>query len=113
MRSRAVWERPQWEHIFALGDGDALRASLNGPDLRDVVIEPFSITARFPNPADFLAGEIDVDTAAIPAMQGLDSTARRELTTAIQQDMAEPLSRVTIGNAVHLPFEVLIARAVR
>jgi SAM-dependent methyltransferase len=99
--------------IFALGDVDALRDMLIQADLRDVVIEPFSITARFPNPADFLAGEIDVDTAAIPAMQGLNSSARRDLTTAIQQDMAEPLSRVIIGNAVHLPFEVLIARAVR
>jgi SAM-dependent methyltransferase len=99
--------------IFALGDADALRDAIIQADLRDVVIEPFSITARFPNPADFLAGEIDVDTAAIPAMQGLDSTARRDLTTAIQQDMAEPLRRVTIGNAVHLPFEVLIARARR
>jgi ubiquinone/menaquinone biosynthesis C-methylase UbiE len=99
--------------IFALGDADALRDAIIQADLSDVVIEPFSITARFPNPSGFLAGEIDVDTAAIPAMQGLDSAARRELTTAIQQDMAEPLSRVIIGNAVHLPFEVLIARAVR
>lgn len=99
--------------IFALGDDDALRDEIIQADLHDVVIEPFSITARFPNPADFLAGEIDVDTAAIPAMQGLDSTARRDLTTAIQQDMAEPLRRVTIGNAVHLPFEMLTARARR
>jgi ubiquinone/menaquinone biosynthesis C-methylase UbiE len=99
--------------IFALGDTDALRDSLLRAGLREVEIEQFSITARFPNPADFLAGEIDVDTAAIPAMQGLDSTARRDLTTAIQQDMAEPLRRVTIENAVHLPSEVLIARARR
>lgn len=99
--------------IFALGDADALGDSLLRAGLREVEIEPFSITARFPNPSGFLAGEIDVDTAAIPAMQGLDSSARRDLTTAIQQDMAEPLSRVTIGSAVHLPFEVLIARAVR
>lgn len=99
--------------IFALGDADALRDAMIQAGLREVVIEPFSITARFPNPADFLAGEIDVDTAAIPAMQGLDATARREVTTAIQQDMVEPLRGVTIGNAVQLPFEVLIARARR
>jgi ubiquinone/menaquinone biosynthesis C-methylase UbiE len=99
--------------IFALGDAEVLRDAIIEADLREVVIELFSITARFPNPSGFLAGEIDVDTAAIPAMHGLDSTARRDLTAAIQQDMAEPLWRVTIGNAVHLPFEVLIARAVR
>jgi hypothetical protein len=46
-------------------------------------------------------------------MHGLDATARRELTTAIQQDMAEPLHAVTEGDFVHLPFHVLIARACR
>ena len=29
--------------------------------------------ARFPDPAGFLAGEIEVDTAAIPSMQALDA----------------------------------------
>jgi SAM-dependent methyltransferase len=99
--------------IFALGDVDALRDMLIQADLREVVIEPFSLTAQFPNPDAFLAGEIDVDTASIPSMQGLDATARRELTTAIQQDMAKPLRGVTVGDAVHLPFHVLIARASR
>jgi SAM-dependent methyltransferase len=99
--------------IFALGDGDALRDTLTTADLREVVIEPFSITARFPNPAGFLAGEIDVDTAAIPAMQGLDASARRKLTQAIELDMAEPLREVTVNDAVQLPFHVLIAHASR
>jgi len=99
--------------IFALGDVDGLRHAFIQANLREVVIEPYSITAHFPNPNAFLAGEIDVDTAAIPAMHGLDATARRELTTAIQQDMAEPLHAVTEGDFVHLPFHVLIARACR
>jgi SAM-dependent methyltransferase len=99
--------------IFALGDADALSDALVQVGLREVAIEPFSITARFPNPDGFLAGEIDVDTAAIPAMQGLDPATRRELVTAIEQDMAEPLRAVTVGDAVHLPFHLLIARACR
>lgn len=99
--------------IFALGDADALGASLTRAGFRDVVVEPFPITASFPNPDAFLAGEIDVDTAAIPSMQSLDPAARRELVTAIEQDMAEPLRAVTVGDAVHLPFHVLIARAHR
>jgi ubiquinone/menaquinone biosynthesis C-methylase UbiE len=99
--------------IFALGDADALGASLTRAGFRDVVVEPFPITASFPNPDAFLAGEIDVDTAAIPAMQGLDPAARRELVTAIEQEMAEPLRAVTVGDAVHLPFHVLIVRACR
>jgi ubiquinone/menaquinone biosynthesis C-methylase UbiE len=99
--------------IFALGDADALGNSLLQAGLRDVEIEPFSITARFPNPAGFLAGEIDVDTASIPAMQGFDATSRRELTTAIAQDMVEPLRAVTDGDAVALPFHVHVAHARR
>ncbi len=99
--------------IFALGDADALGEALVQAGLREVAIEPCVITARFPHPAGFLAGEIDVDTAAIPAMQGLDPAARRELTAAIEQDMAEPLRAVTEGETVHLPFHVLIARASR
>jgi SAM-dependent methyltransferase len=99
--------------IFALGDADALGASLTRAGFRTVVVEPFPITASFPNPDAFLAGEIDVDTAAIPAMQGLDPAARWELVTAIEQEMAEPLRAVTVGDAVHLPFHVLIARACR
>jgi hypothetical protein len=69
------------------------------------------MTARFPNPPAFLAGEIDVDTAAIPSMQHLDAGARREVTTALERDMAEPLRGVTEDGHVVLPFHVLIARA--
>jgi SAM-dependent methyltransferase len=99
--------------IFALGDADALGASLTRAGFRDAVIEPFPITASFPNPDAFLAGEIDVDTAAIPAMQGLDFDARRDLTAAIQADMAKALRAVTEGDYVRLTFHAQIASASR
>ncbi|MGH2617785.1 MAG: class I SAM-dependent methyltransferase, partial [Thermomicrobiales bacterium] len=99
--------------IFGLGDAESLRESIAQAGFRDVTVEPFSITARFPHPDAFLAGEIDVDTASIPAMQGLPPAARRELTAALQHDMAEPLRSVTEGDHVVLPFHALIARASR
>jgi SAM-dependent methyltransferase len=99
--------------IFALGDAEALRASLTRAGFRNAAVEPFPITARFPNPDAFLAGEIDVDTAAIPAMQGLDPDARRDLTAAIEADMAETLRTVTDGDHVHLTFHAQIAHARR
>ena len=90
--------------IFALGDADALGASLTRAGFRDAMVEPFPVTASFPNPDAFLAGEIDVDTAAIPAMQGLDLDARRDLTAAIQADMAKALDAVTEGpRPPHVP----------
>jgi ubiquinone/menaquinone biosynthesis C-methylase UbiE len=99
--------------IFALGDAEALRASLTRAGFRDATVEPFPITARFPHPDAFLAGEIDVDTAAIPAMQGLDPDARRDLAAAIQADMAETLRTVTEGDHVRLTFHAQIAHARR
>jgi SAM-dependent methyltransferase len=99
--------------IFALGDADALGASLTHAGFRDMVVEPFPITASYQNPDAFLAGEIDVDTAAIPAMQGLDLDARRTLTAAIQADMAKALHAVTEGDYVRLTFHAQIACARR
>jgi ubiquinone/menaquinone biosynthesis C-methylase UbiE len=99
--------------IFALGDAEQLRASLQRAGFREVTVAPFDITARFPNPDAFLASEIDVDTAAIPAMHGLDPAARRELVAGIAEEMAEPLRAATDGNDVRLTFHVQIASGQR
>ena len=98
------------QEIFCLGDADGLRALLAGAGFEGVAIEPGAVTARFPAPAEFLAGEIDVDTAAIPAMQALDAAARAALADAIRGDMARPLADVTEADHVVLPFHTWIAR---
>lgn len=97
--------------IFALGEADALAESLAKAGFRDVAIDPFSLTAHLGPPAAFLAGEIEIDTAAIPSMQGLAPAARRELAEAIATEMAEPLRAVTAGDEVVMEFHDLIARA--
>ena len=99
--------------IFALGDPEGLRALLVSSGFRDVSVAPWSVTARFPDPGGFLAGEIDVDTASIPAMQHLDPDARQALVAAIRQDMQGPLREVTEGDHVRLAFHALVARAAR
>ena len=99
--------------IFALGDAGELRTLLAEAGFRDVAIEPVSMTARLPNPGAFLAGEIDVDTAAIPSMQHLDAQARRGVTEAIREDMEGPLRDVVEDGHVVLPFHAHIARADR
>ena len=98
------------QEIFCLGDADGLRALLAGAGFEGVAIEPGAVTARFPAPAEFLAGQIDVDTAAIPAMQALDAAARAALADAIRGDMARPLADVTEADHVVLPFHTWIAR---
>lgn len=97
--------------IFVLGDAGALRTLLTNAGFRHIEIRSASITARFPDPEGFLAGEIDVDTAAIPAMQHLDSTQRRAITAAIRDEMAAPLRAVTEGEQVVLPFHAYVVRA--
>ena len=99
--------------IFALGDAGELRDRVVKAGFRRVEIEPYDLMARFPNPEAFLAGEVDVDTAAIPAMQHLDAAARADLTAKIRSEMAEPLRSVTVGGHVQLPFAAHLVRAER
>jgi SAM-dependent methyltransferase len=99
--------------IFALGDTGAPRASLERAGFRDVSVTPFELTLRVPDPDSFLAGEIAIDTASIPAMQGLSAAARRDLTAAIEDEMAEPLRAITEGDHVRLTFYAQIVHASR
>ena len=99
------------QEIFALGDADDRRGLVVEAWFRRVEIKPFSLTARFPNPEAFIAGEIEVDTAAIPSMQHLESRAREAIVTAITRDMRSPLKELTSDNDVVMPFHGLMIRA--
>jgi ubiquinone/menaquinone biosynthesis C-methylase UbiE len=101
------------QEIFALGDAGELRGLLTDAGFRHVEIEAVSMIARFPDPEGFLAGEIDVDTAAIPSMQRLDAQARQAITAAIRDDMKAALREVTEDDHVVIPFHAQIARAER
>lgn len=99
------------QDIFALGNADDLRTRAREAGFRKVDIKPFSLTARFPNPEAFIAGEIEVDTAAIPSMQHLDSKAREAIVTAIARDMQPPLRELISDNHVVIPFHGLVITA--
>jgi SAM-dependent methyltransferase len=99
--------------IFALGEADPLRTLLEGAGFRRVEVEPVSLTAHFPDPMGFLAREIDVDTAAIPSMQGLDDRARQAIVAAISEDMQTPLRKVTQDDHVVIEFHAHVAHADR
>jgi ubiquinone/menaquinone biosynthesis C-methylase UbiE len=99
------------QEIFALGNADDVRGLALAAGFRRVDIKPFSLTARFPNPDDFIAGEIEVDTAAIPSMQHLDSKSRQAIVKAITRDMQSPLKELIFDNHVVTPFHGLIITA--
>jgi SAM-dependent methyltransferase len=99
------------QEIFALGNADDLRVLALAAGFRRVDIKPFSLTARFPNPEAFIAGEIEVDTAAIPSMQHLDSQAREAIVRAIVSNMQSPLKKLISDSHVVIPFHGLIMTA--
>ena len=99
------------ELIFSLGSRDEVEALLKSAGFGRIDIEPVSMTTRFPDPEAFLAGEIEVDTAAIPSMQHLDEGARRSLVAAISVEMKSPLAEITEGNHVVIPFHAHLATA--
>jgi hypothetical protein len=99
------------ETIFELGNLEMLLSLLGGAGFHDVEIESVSMTARFPDPEGFLAGEIDVDTAAIPSMQHLDAKERQRITADISDEMAAALVEVTDQDHVVIPFHANIIRA--
>ncbi len=101
------------QDAFSLGDSDELRRLLTGAGFTHVEIEPVSITARFPNPEEFLAWEIDVDPAATPALQQLDAQAQQAIMAAVRQDMRTPLHEVMQDDQVVIPFHAHVAHARR
>jgi hypothetical protein len=101
------------QDIFALGRTDELRRLTAMAGFQRVEIAPVSMTARFPNPDAFIAGEIEVDTAAIPSMQHLDAQARQAIVSAITADMKSPLQKVTRNNHVVIPFHAHFVSAWR
>jgi len=96
------------ETIFELGDSNVVRSMVTAAGFRDIEVQPVSMTARFPDPQGFIAGEIDVDTACIPSMQHLSADERQKFTADIRDEMAADLREVTEDHYVVMPFHANI-----
>ena len=99
--------------VFSLGDADEIRTLLTNAGFEDVAIESMSITARYSNPQEFLAWEIDVDPAETPALKNLDAEAQKAILKSLHEEMQAPLQDVTKDNEVVLPSHAHIAHARR
>jgi ubiquinone/menaquinone biosynthesis C-methylase UbiE len=97
--------------VFSLGDERELRALLAAAGCTGIEIQSLAMTARFPDPDGFLAGEIAMDTAAIPAMQQLDADARKRMTEEIAAELDGPLREHVRDGHVELGFHALLACA--
>lgn len=90
-----------------------LRTLLAGAGFREIVTEPRSMPAVFTDPAGFVAMEVDVIAAAIPATQHLDEAARADLAAAISGDLEGPVRRASADGRLVVPMHAYLARAVR
>jgi len=99
--------------VFSLGSAGELRQLFADAGFRDIDVQSLSLVSRFPDPDQFLAAEIDVDTAAIPAMQHADAAERRRIVDAIAADMAQPLAAVTRDHHVVIEFHAHLLSASR
>jgi ubiquinone/menaquinone biosynthesis C-methylase UbiE len=97
--------------IFDLGDVDQLRALLEGTGFRDVVIEPFSVTARFPDPAGFVRQQVLGVAAFAPAVAGMDPAVRQAaMATVLAEAEAAVRPYVEDGTLV-IPAHAHVAQA--
>jgi ubiquinone/menaquinone biosynthesis C-methylase UbiE len=96
------------EQVFSLGNADELRGLLINAGFQHIEIEPMSLTARFPNPDEFLAWEMDVDPATVPAMRHLDDHARQALMDSIRVEMDAILREVSEADHVVMPFHAFM-----
>jgi ubiquinone/menaquinone biosynthesis C-methylase UbiE len=105
--------KPALERAFALGDAAELRALIAGAGYAAVDIDSISLDARFPDPPSFLAGEIELELAAIPSMQRLEPAQRQAVVASISHDMRAALDEVARGDHVVLTSHAHLARACR
>jgi len=97
--------------VFSLGDANELRKLLADSGFQHITIESVSVTARFPQPEEFLAWELDVDPTETPALQNLDQESQQAIMAAVRQELQDPLNEVLQENQVVLPFHAHIAQA--
>ena len=80
------------ELIFSMSDARELRRRLENAGFREIAIAPASKVARFPNPAGFLAGEIDKEATVKAVADGWS-----ELNDEIGKDQQLEFYKATIG----------------
>ena len=99
------------EAVFSLGNSDDLRGLLTDAGFEQIQIIPMSITARYSNPAEFLAWESDVDLAEAPALEHLDEQARQAIMDAFREDMGPRLQGFIRDGQVVLTSHAHVAHA--
>jgi SAM-dependent methyltransferase len=97
--------------VFRFGDAAELRALLEGAEFRGVVIEPLSLTARFPDPAAFVRFQVLALAAVMPAIAGMDAAAREATIAALLAEAQAAVRPYVEDGALVLPTHTHVAQA--
>lgn len=97
--------------LFSLGDADELHRLFTEAGFVDIRIECVGREVRYPSPDRYLELTLASRSAAVPAMQSMDATARTQFVAAVREELAEPIRQHTVGDEVIVPFEAHIAVA--
>jgi len=97
---------------FVMNDETELHTLLADAGFSEIAVSSHSLTARFPDPDDFVAMEMDVIAAAIPSMQHLDEQARSDMAQTITGEAAELIREYTRDGQLAIPMHSFIAVAI-
>lgn len=96
---------------FCLGDADELRMLLQMAGFGYIDLSERTMVALFGNPQGFVAMEVDVIAAAIPATQHLDDAARARLVHAAEAEMADAIQAQLRDGRLSVPMHAVLATA--
>lgn len=102
---------PAMHTPFSFGNQDVLRAVLAGAGFAEVDMTTIRRHVRFASPDRFVELGIAAVSAAVPALQSIDTDQRARLVAAVQGDMAPLVKRYTEGDELVFPMEANIAVA--
>lgn len=96
---------------FSLGDPEQLHALFVEAGFDAIVVERVTRTVRFPLPDKFVELGLASASAAVPALQTMNTGERAALIEVVQVDMAVPLREFIQGDDVISPMETHITLA--
>jgi ubiquinone/menaquinone biosynthesis C-methylase UbiE len=97
--------------IFSLGDADQLRMLLEGAGFRGVVVEPLSLTARFPDPVGFVRLQVLGVAAFAPVLAEMAPSRREAALAAVLAEAEAVVHPYVEDGTLVVPTHVHVALA--
>ena len=97
--------------VFSLGNADQLWMLLEGARFGGVVVEPLSLTARFPDPVGFVRLQVLGAAAFAPALAEMAPTLREAAIAAVLAEAEAAVRPYVQDSTLVIPTHAHIAQA--